>query len=251
MLAVERRTEILRQLQRDGRVVVTEVSRAFGVTEETVRRDLNQLEREGLLSRTHGGAVERRGEAEDLPYGLRNLTNIEAKRAIGARAAELVRDGDALMLNSSSTAYEALRALHAHRDLTLITNSVRLLADPDLAPHTIMSVGGELRRRSMTFVGPVAAQAISQFNADVALISCKALSPTAGIMEANVADAEVKRAFIANARRVVLLADGDKFDQTALVTISGFGPIDVIVTDRRPGDAWIGLCEREGISLVF
>ena len=251
MLAVERRSGILRQVQREGRVVVTEVSRAFGVTEETVRRDLNQLEREGLLSRTHGGAVARRGEAEDLPYGLRNQTNLEAKRTIGARAAELVRDGDALMLDSSSTAYEALRALHAHRDLTLITNSVRLLADPELTSHTIMSVGGELRRRSMTFVGPIAAQAIGQFNADAALISCKALSPSAGIMEANVADAEVKRAFIASANRVILLADGEKFDQTALVTICGFGPIDVIVTDRRPGDAWLRLCEREQVTLVY
>ena len=240
MLAVERRSGILRQVQREGRVVVTEVSRAFGVTEETVRRDLNQLEREGLLSRTHGGAVARRGEAEDLPYGLRNQTNLEAKRAIGARAAELVRDGDALMLNSSSTAYEALRALHAHRDLTLITNSVRLLADPELTSHTIMSVGGELRRRSMTFVGPIAAQAIGQFNADAALISCKALSPSrrdhGGQRRRRRGEARLHR----QAAPGLLLADGDKFDQTALVTICGFGPIDVIVTDRRPATPGCG-----------
>lgn len=251
MLAIERKHKILDLIVRDRKVVVTDLSQQFGVTEETVRRDLNQLERDGLLSRTHGGAIARKGEAEDLPYRTRHLTNIEAKRAISAKVADLVRDGQSVMMDSSSTAYEALGALKTHRDLTLITNSVRILSDPDLTSHTIMSVGGELRRRSMTFVGPLASQAISQFNADVALISCKALSLKSGIMETNVQDAEVKRAFIDSAQRVCLLVDGDKFDQTALITIGGFEPIDIVVTDRRPPDVWITAFEAANVKLVY
>jgi DeoR/GlpR family transcriptional regulator of sugar metabolism len=253
MLAIERKNKIVDLITRERKVVVSALSQEFGVTEETVRRDLNQLEKDGLLSRTHGGAIARvrNGEAEDLPYDARHSINIGAKQAIGAKAATLVSDGASVMIDSSSTAYEALNVLKGHRDLTLITNSVRILSEPDLTTHTIMSVGGELRRRSMTFVGPVATQAIAQFNADVALISCKALSPAGGIMEANVPDAEVKRAFIRSARRVCLLVDGDKFDQTALITICDFGPIDVVVTDRMPASPWLELFERHQIRLVL
>lgn len=251
MLAIERKHKILDLIVRDRKVVVTDLSQQFGVTEETVRRDLNQLERDGLLSRTHGGAVARKGEAEDLPYRTRHLTNLEAKRAIAAKVADLVSDGQSVMMDSSSTAYEALGALKAHRDLTLITNSVRILSDPDLTSHTIMSVGGELRRRSMTFVGPLASQAIAQFNADVALISCKALSRTSGIMETNVPDAEVKRAFIRSARRVCLLVDGGKFDRTALITIGGFEPIDMVITDRQPSEPWLEVFEAASVKLIW
>ena len=103
MLAIERKHKILDLIVRDRKVVVTDLSEQFGVTEETVRRDLNQLERDGLLSRTHGGAIARKGEAEDLPYRTRHLTNIEAKRAIAAKAAGLVGDGQSVMMDSSST----------------------------------------------------------------------------------------------------------------------------------------------------
>jgi DeoR/GlpR family transcriptional regulator of sugar metabolism len=250
MLAVERKHKILDLILRDRKVVVTELSQQFGVTEETVRRDLNKLEQDGLLSRTHGGAVARKGETEDLPYGTRHLINTEAKRNIAVKAAKLVGDGESIMMDSSSTAYEVLSCLENHQELTLITNAVRILADPTSTKHTIMSVGGELRRRSMTFVGPLASQAIGQFNADLALISCKALSLLGGIMETNVPDAEVKRAFIRNARRVCLLVDGDKFDRTALISICGFEQIDTVVTDRPPQRGWIELFERNNVTLI-
>lgn len=250
MLGIERRRHILERLRHDGKVVVTELARELSVTEETIRRDLNQMERSRLLSRTHGGAVAPQSESEELPYQLRDVTNIEAKRAIGRLAAPLVPDGASVMIDSSSTAYEALRALKNRRDLTIITNSVRLFADPEATPHSVISVGGELRRRTMTFVGALACQAIGQFNADIALVSCKALSLGAGIMDANLADAAVKRAFIGQAGRVCLLADSSKFDQTGLVTVSDFGPVQAVVTDRRPSAPWLELFDRLGIHLV-
>jgi DeoR/GlpR family transcriptional regulator of sugar metabolism len=250
MLAIERKHKILDLIQRDRRVVVTELSQQFGVTEETVRRDLNRLEQDGLVSRTHGGAIARRQETEDLPYGTRHLINIEAKRAIARKAARLVRDGDAVMVDSSSTAYEVLGCLHDHKELTLITNAVRILADPNATEHPIISVGGELRRRSMTFVGPLATQGIAQFNADIALISCKALALTGGVMETNLPDAEVKRAFVRSARRVCLLIDGDKFDKSALISICGLDAIDTLVTDRMPQNAWVEILEHQGVTLI-
>lgn len=251
MLAVERKRKILEKVVRERRVVVSDLSRQFEVTEETIRRDLNGLERKGLLSRTHGGAIPRADEAEDLPYGTRHLTNIEAKLAIAAKVANVVLDGHSILIDSSSIAYAAVGALNNHRDLTLITNSVRLFSDPDAMSHTVISVGGEWRRRSMAFVGPLTTQSIAQFNADIALISCKALSIEGGMMETNIADADAKRAFIRSAQRVCLLADGDKFDQTALVSIAGFEDIDTVITDRAPSLTWIEFLRAMDVGLVY
>lgn len=250
MLAVERRQAILDRLRREGRIVVAETAKDLSVTEETVRRDLNRLGRDGLLSRTHGGALPRSATQEDMPYHFRHAANMAAKRAIGARAAALVPDGAAVMLDSSSTAYEALRALQERRSLTVVTNSVRLLADAGMTAHTVLSTGGELRRTTMTFVGPLACDAVSRFNADVALISCKALSLDGGPMDANLEDAAVKRAMVARASKVVLLADGSKFGGTALVTICKLDEIDALVTDRSPPDPWPERLREHGVALL-
>lgn len=251
MLAIERKKKILEQVVRNRRVVVAELSQQFGVTEETIRRDLNGLEKDGYVDRTHGGAVPRKGEAEDLPYGTRHLTNLEAKHLIAAKVAEIVKNGQSVLMDSSTTAFEALAALKAHSDLTLITNSVRLLSDSDATNHTVISVGGELRRQSGTFVGPLTVRTINQFNADVALVSCKALSLDGGVMETNIADAEVKRAFISSARCVCLLVDGGKFDESALISIGGIENFHIVVTDRKPSEAWIEHLRNLNVKLVY
>ncbi|NYT30892.1 DeoR/GlpR family DNA-binding transcription regulator [Rhizobium sp. WYCCWR 11128] len=251
MLAVERRQKILDLVYRHKTVQVTDLSKSFGVTEETIRRDLQTLDGSGLLSRTHGGAVAREVEAEDLPYRMRQVTNIEAKRKIAALAAALVHDAYAVMIDSSSTAFEVLSALKDHHDLTLITNSVRITANPGATQHTIVSVGGELRKQSMTFVGTLATQAIAKFNADIALISCKAISISGGVMDASLPDAEVKRAFIAAARKVCLLVDGDKFDGSALTSVCPVDQINAVITDRQPSDEWIKHFQKLDIPVLY
>lgn len=251
MLAIERKQKILDLVYRTRSVVVAELSQSFGVTEETIRRDLQSLDQEGLVSRTHGGAVAKEGEVEDLPYRMRQTTNMAAKRKIAARAADLVEDGNAVMIDSSSTAFEVLTHLKNHHDLTLITNSVRITAEPHVTNHTIVSVGGELRKQSMTFVGSLASQAIAQFNADIALISCKAISRTSGVMDASMPDAEIKRAFIAAARKVCLLVDGDKFDGSALTSVCPIDHVSVIVTDRQPSETWVALLKTYNIPVYF
>lgn len=250
MLAAERKREIVALVIRERRVVVTELSRRFGVTEETVRRDLHVLERDGLLTRTHGGALPRLSAVEDLPYPLRQTLNAGAKEAIGAKAAALVHDGQAIMIDSSSTAAHLLPNLTERRGLTIITNSVRMLSDPATGPHAIVSVGGELRQQSMTFVGPLAIQALAQFRVDHAFISCKALSRTGGVMDASIADADVKRAFVAQAARVTLLADGDKFDASGLIRVCDFDRVATLVTDRLPAEEWRDLLARKAVELV-
>jgi DeoR/GlpR family transcriptional regulator of sugar metabolism len=155
------------------------------------------------------------------------------------------------MIDSSSTAFEVLSALKDHHDLTLITNSVRITANPGATQHTIVSVGGELRKQSMTFVGTLATQAIAKFNADIALISCKAISISGGVMDASLPDAEVKRAFIAAARKVCLLVDGDKFDGSALTSVCPVDQINAVITDRQPSQEWIKHFQKLDIPVLY
>lgn len=252
MLALERQRLILESIGRDRRVIVSELSVAYGVSEETIRRDLHKLERGGRLSRTHGGAVlVSRDEPEDLPYPARQITNIAEKRRLAALAAELVRDGDAVMLDSSSTAHEVVGLLAPRTDLTLITNSVRILAGPASEAHSVISVGGELRHRSSTLSGQVAIDTIGRFSADICFISCKALSADRGVMDPSMADADIKRAFIGAARQVCLLADGSKFDQTGLIGVCDLQAIDIVVTDRKPGEHWLDLSRQHGFALHY
>lgn len=250
MLAVERKRLILQAVLRDGRVIVSDLAARFGVTEETIRRDLHKLEQDRLIQRTHGGAVALRSGPEDLPYPLRQTLNLDAKRQIAAHAAGLVRDGDAVMIDSSSTAFEVLPFLRGRRDLTLITNSVRIPADPGAAGHAIVSTGGELRQQSLTFAGPLAIAALGRFSADIALISCKGLAGFS-VMDASIPDAEIKRAFIAHSRRVCLLVDGDKFDAAGLIHVAGLDRIDTIITDRKPPGCWVDHLAETGVRLIF
>ena len=251
MLAVERKQVILEMILRERRVIVGALATRFGVTEETVRRDLQKLEQEGLIHRTHGGAVALQSGPEDLPYPLRQTLNLPAKKRIAALAHALIRDGDAVMVDSSSTGFELLPHLREHRDLTVITNSVRIPADPHAAHHPLVSTGGELRPQSLTYVGPLAIEALGRFNADIAFISCKAISRTSGIMDASIADAEIKRAFIARARHVCLMVDGDKFDGAGMIRVGDLQQVQTLVTDRRPPEPWVEHLAEAGTRLIF
>lgn len=248
LLPEERVQAIMAVLRRDGRLLVDAMAEEFGVSGETIRRDLKRLEKAGLLRRSHGGAVPlppRQGE--DLPFPARSVLNAGAKRKIAAAAARHVQDSQSLMLDSSSTVHEVMPHLGARQGLTLITNSVALLSDPFSMPHKLLSVGGEWQRDLMTFRGPLAVDAIRRFHADLAFISVKALSPRSGLLVANAEEAELKRAFVESARKTILLADGDKFDGAGLVAFAELGAISHLITDRQPSEEWSGLLDKAGV----
>jgi DeoR/GlpR family transcriptional regulator of sugar metabolism len=249
MIAAERARKILERLKAEGAVQVGVLAIGFGVAEETIRRDLARLESAGRLVRTHGGAISK--DNEDLPYPLRQGAAQAAKAAIARRAAKEVQDGMTVMIDSSSTAYSVLAELGSRADLTIVTNSVPICADPAVTPHTILSTGGELRRRSMTFVGPMAVAALTRFRADVAIIGAKALSRNAGIMEASLADAEMKQAFIANARRALLVADTSKFDAEGTVAVGALGLVDALVTEVPLSEPWIRILAGQGVDVFL
>lgn len=143
MFAIERRNAILAALKEEKHVVVSELAKQFDVSEETIRRDLDKLEKEGYVVKTYGGAVISEGAAIELPYVVRKKANVEAKQKIAELAAELIMDGDTLILDASSTALFIAQKIKTKKDITLLTNSLEVLMElSDVTGWKILSTGG-------------------------------------------------------------------------------------------------------------
>jgi len=251
MLAAERRKKIIDLVHQDKRVLVSDLSRMFEVTEETIRRDLEKLEKDGILSRTYGGAMLNRHTNEDLPFVTRNALNTDIKRGIALKALDLINDGDTLMVDPSSTAFEFLKLLGNKNNLTIITNSINILHEFSNSGMDIISTGGSLRYRSLSLVGPVAHDTIQRYNVDTAVISCKGVDMERGVTDSNEPECELKKYMLRQANKVVLLADHTKFDKTAFTKLVELGHIDFLITDCKPSEAWLKRLNEENIEVLY
>ncbi|MBQ1417632.1 MAG: DeoR/GlpR transcriptional regulator [Selenomonas sp.] len=252
MLAIERRQLIMDKIKREKKVYVAELSQLFSVTEETVRRDLEKLEGEDLLRRSYGGAVINESKAsEDLSFLKRSTINSESKKYIAQQAYPLISDGDTIMVDSSTTCLALLHQLQDHRNITIITNSIRLAYDFSASPFRIISTGGTLRPNSMALTGSATCKALQRYYADIALISCKGLNRQLGVMESNEEESVVKQVMLAQAKKALLLSDSSKFDKTAFVKTCGLRSIHTLVTDKRPDDLWLDTLSKNQIDLIY
>ena len=252
MLAAERRQIIAERLQAAGRVVVGELSGEFGVSEETIRRDLEWLESEGVAKRTYGGAVLCGGGKAPPPYAIRKNTNVEGKLAIARMAAALAEEGDAVMVDESSTAYYTVQALRTVKDLTVITNSLEVLrlAGEKEGWHVI-STGGELRWDVMAQVGRHALESIAAYHVKWAFLSCRGINTQLEIADSSDEIVQVKRAMAHAAEHTVLLADYRKFDRPGFTALGPLTLADRVITDREPSQEWKARFEERGITLVY
>lgn len=183
MLAIERRNRILTILREERHVVVSELAKVFDVSEETIRRDLDKLEKEGHVVKTYGGAVISEGSEAELPYVIRKKANVEAKQKIADLAADLIMDGDTLILDASSTAVFIAQKIKSKKEITLITNSIEVLMElSDVTGWKILSTGGTLKERSCALVGSEAEESLSRFHVDKAFISCKGVDPPSRVL---------------------------------------------------------------------
>ena len=252
MLAIERRREILARLAANGKVIVTELARNFGVTEETIRRDLEKLDNEGLASKTYGGAVSKHSPTLDLPYNVRESVNVEAKQRIADKICSLISDGERIMLDSSSTALYVVKKIKEIKNLTIITNSVKILLElADKQDWTVLSTGGILKKGALSLTGSSAEKMISSYHVDTAICSCKGIDMSLGITDSNESDCLIKQAMINAAERKILALDSEKFDKKSFVKVCSTDDLDVIVTDTEPTDKWISFCRENNIDLVY
>ena len=252
MLAIERRREILARLSSDGKVIVAELARDFGVTEETVRRDLEKLDAEGLASKIYGGAVSRKNAALDLPYNVRGAVNVEEKERISDIAADFIKDGDRLMLDSSSTDIYIVRKLKSKKNLTIITNSVKILLElADKPDFTVLCTGGSLKEGSLSLIGSSAEKMIASYHVDIAIVSCKGVDMALGVTDSNELDGQIKQAMFASADKKILALDCGKFDNKSFVKLCDTRDLDMIITDRSPGAQWETYCAEIGVELIY
>ncbi|MFC7395515.1 DeoR/GlpR family DNA-binding transcription regulator [Scopulibacillus cellulosilyticus] len=251
MLPGERKQKITDLIRTEKKVYVSKLSQEFNVTEETIRRDLEKLEKEGIAVRTYGGAILNRSTDEDLPYITRKTLNIELKRKIAAKVEPLINDGDCVMIGPGSTDFEAAAHLYNKQNLTLISNSIRVLNELADTQHHIISTGGNLRGRSHSLVGPAAEATVKRYNADKYLFSCKGLDLEKGITESNEPEAELKKAMLESSKMNILLVDHTKFNSVSFINLCNFDQISVLVTDKMPPEEWKEKLSKHNIELIY
>ena len=252
MLALERRNLILEKLQAEKRVVVSELSQLYEVSEETIRRDLDKLEKEGLATKSYGGAVINEDVSIDLPFNIRKNQNVSGKQQMADIAASLVQEGDHIFLDASTTAVFIARELKEKERLTVITNSMEILLElSDVSGWNIISTGGVMKEGYLAFLGSKTEDAIRSYYVDKVIISCKALDHEWGIMESQEAFGTTKKAMIASGREKILVVDSTKFDQTAFSVAGKLRDIDVVVTDRKPSGKWLAHFAEEGVECRY
>jgi DeoR/GlpR family transcriptional regulator of sugar metabolism len=237
MDADARLTALAGLLQRDGRIEVAQAASAFGAAEMTIRRDLDRMVAMGMARRVRGGAISLLMRGEELPFAMRALERAEAKARIGAAVGEVLRDGEAVLLDSGTTAVEAARAL-AGRRMTVMAMSLHVAAVLSAEDAVRLLVpGGEARPGELAMTGPLALASIAALRFDTAVLAPCGLAG-GQVTAHDLGDAAVKQGMIASSARVVLAADGSKFRQTAMAVVGAADAVDMVITDATaPGDA--------------
>ena len=249
MLALERRNLILEKLQTEKKVVVSELSQLYEVSEETIRRDLDKLEKEGLAIKSYGGAVINEDVSIDLPFNIRKNQNVSGKQKMAEIAASLVQEGDHIFLDASTTAVFVAKAL---KEKERLTNSMEILLElSDVSGWNIISTGGVMKEGYLAFLGSRTEESIRSYYVDKVIISCKALDHEWGIMESKESFGTTKKAMIASGREKILVVDSTKFDQTAFSVAGKLRDVDVVVTDRKPSDKWMGYFKDAGVKCLY
>jgi DeoR family transcriptional regulator, glycerol-3-phosphate regulon repressor len=244
-----RHQQIIEIARRSGKVTVEDLAQRFEVTPQTIRKDLNDLCDERLLSRIHGGAILSSG-VENVAYDARRNLAASEKQMIGAKAASLVPNGSSLFINIGTTTEEVARNLVNHQELLAITNNIHVASI--LLPCTgieVIIAGGMLRKSDGGVVGETAIDFISQFKVDYAVIGVSAIDGDGSLLDFDYREVRAAQAIIQNARTVILVADNTKFSRTAPVRIGHLREIDMFITDLPPSPAILEICQANDVRV--
>jgi DeoR family fructose operon transcriptional repressor len=251
LLAEERRFRIREILSRQRTVMASELIRMLGVTAATVRRDLAVLQKEGVLVRSHGGAVSRTSSTSFQPsYDALGRINRAEKQAIAWEAERLILDGEAIFLEGSTTVYELARRL-LHRRLTVITNSPPIIELFQRSQHvSVISTGGELQKDVFYLSGVWAQTALSEIRVDKAVLGVSAIDPAYGVSTASPAEAQIKKMILRAARVSIALADHSKFGNQGFAYVCPITDIDILVTDSATDPKYLNPLRESGLQLI-
>ncbi|MDC7234390.1 MAG: DeoR/GlpR family DNA-binding transcription regulator [Spirochaetales bacterium] len=252
MFLIERHQAILDLLNNNKSVTVKDLSFKLKTGEATIRRDLAKLEQAGELKRTHGGAVLYSRFQSEIPLIVRESEKEDEKKQIAGFASRLIHDGDFLIMDSSSTTLRMIPYLKNFNNLTVLTNGAKTAVDLAGIPGIkVYSTGGLLREKSLSYIGSAANKQVSNFNADLLFFSCRALSMEKGLSDFDEREASLRKEMIRAGRKVVLLCDRSKFDETSYYRIGAIDCISTIVTDSKPPETWIDYLVDRQIELIY
>ncbi len=233
--ARERQDEIARIIEERGRARVNDLALKFGVSGVTIRRDLFVLESEQRAVRTHGGAIAPDERGAELAFDIRERLQADEKRLIGDTAAELVQDGESIVMDASTTALQVARSLKRRRGwshLTVITNGLRLASEVAGMPGiAVLMLGGRVRWEALSVVGQLGDGLFERINVQKAIIGAAGFTLDKGLTDATEEEAQIKRAMVAAAREVVAVVDHTKWGRTAFATFCDSNKVTTVVTD--------------------
>lgn len=251
MLGQDRKSEILSIAQSEGTLKVEDLARRFGVADQTIRRDLDQLSDAGQLERVHGGAV--------LPSGLGNLDyvqrrnrNIEGKRKIGRACARHIPNGSSVFINIGTTTEAVAAEMMTHRDLLVVTNSLNTANILAANPHIeIVVAGGTLRRTDGGLLGNLTTQFLDLFKFDYAIVSCAGIDADGDLLDFDLQEVHATKTIMRQSKSSFVVADHSKFLRSAPGKIGNLSDVDSLFTDATPAEGIAGILEGSETSVVI
>lgn len=251
MLVDERRNYMLNEIQRDGRVLVSELSDTLGISRITIRKDLDYLESKGLVQRTHGGALSPQGSTLlDPSLQEKEQKQSKEKLRIAKAAASLVVEGQCVLLDSGTTTTAVARELRRFSRLTVITNAVNIATELAGTDFEVILTGGTLRKNSFSLVGPLAEDVLSEIHADILFLGVDGFDTKIGPVTPNFLESRVNRAMVNAATRVVVVCDSTKFSRQSLAKIVPPKAIHTVITDDQLGSDTEEALAAAGIEVI-
>ena len=253
MLNLERRTQILELLEKNGQVAVIDLSRRFKTSEVTIRNDLKALHDRGLVRRAHGGAVKVATVSMDPSLKVKAELHADEKRRIGAAAAALINDGDSIILDSGTTTAEIARHLKKLKlqSVTVITNALNIAVELMNCPGvSLIMIGGLMRPVSSSFVGPQAEAMMNEFHADRLFLAVDGFDLENGPSTPDVLEAQLNNVMIHSAKEVNVVADFSKLGRRSVSRIGSFNHIQRLITDKRATSEFTNGLRKKGIEVI-
>jgi DeoR/GlpR family transcriptional regulator of sugar metabolism len=247
----ERLDQIASLLQDQGRVAVVDLSRHFGVSAVTIRNDLATLEQQGLLLRTHGGAVAKPSLGmEPVAFALRKELHLAEKERIGRTAAALVRDGDSIVLDASTTAWQVARHLKGRRELTVITNGLFIALEFIDSPGvTVVMPGGSLRPASASLVGDAGACILERYHVQRGFFGAGGFTLEEGLTDTNQYEVELKQRMLARSKEVIAIVDSSKWGEVTFAPLASVEQLDRVITDDGAPANMVAALREQGIDI--
>lgn len=249
---VGRRAKIIEELRENGKVDVSSLSKKCGVSEVTIRNDFIQLEQKGMLIRTRGGALRQESVSTDFALSEKRRRHFREKQLIGKKAAELIQDGETVIIDSGTTTIEVARSLSGKSGLTILTNALSIAASlTSIQSCRVIMLGGFLRVNSLSLVGTQAGENLRNYRCDKLFLGIDGIDSGYGLTTPNIEEAYLNRIMIDVVKEVILVTDSSKFQRRSFAFITTMDKVQTIVTDRGIPDEEHKILKDMGIKIIL